>query len=103
MFFKESNLLSGGEEIYSNAASRTASIRSRSGSGRVSTNDLDRLSAPTAVLPPAAPVMPKNPRVYASVAEMKRMKVSRSIILKKFRVIPYRYDQKVRGRKFRLS
>ena len=71
----------GGEEIYSNSSSRTASIRSRSGSGRVSTTDLERLSAPTAVAPPAAPPMapgqssPRTPRVYASVAEMKRMRV----------------------------
>lgn len=64
------------EEIYSN--SRTASIRSRSGSGRISTTDLERLSTPTAVSPPAPPSQPgilRTPRVYASVAEMKRVKV----------------------------
>ena len=64
-----------GEEIYSNSTSRTASIRSRSGSGRVSSSDLERLSAPTAVAPPAPPSQQRTPRVYASVAEMKRMKV----------------------------
>ncbi len=67
------------EDIYSNSSSRTASIRSRSGSGRVSTTDLERLSAPTVVAPPAPPseagVSPRSPRVYASVAEMKRMRV----------------------------
>lgn len=64
------------EEIYSN--SRTASIRSRSGSGRISTTDLERLSIPTAVSPPAPPSQTgilRTPRVYASVAEMKRVKV----------------------------
>ena len=66
------------EDIYSNSSSsRTASIRSRSGSGRVSTTDLERLSIPTAVIPPAPPSENnRSPRVYASVAEMKRMRVS---------------------------
>jgi hypothetical protein len=65
------------EDIYSNSSSsRTASIRSRSGSGRVSTTDLERLSIPTAVSPPAPPAENnRSPRVYASVAEMKRMRV----------------------------
>lgn len=69
------------EDIYSNSSSsRTASIRSRSGSGRVSTTDLERLSIPTAVIPPAPPAENnRSPRVYASVAEMKRMRVSLSL------------------------
>ncbi len=72
----------GGEEVYANGtASRTASIRSRSGSGRVSTTDLERLTIPTAVAPPAPPTSgqssPRSPRVYASVAEMKRMRVKK--------------------------
>uniref|UniRef100_A0A0P5I0W8 SH3 and multiple ankyrin repeat domains protein n=1 Tax=Daphnia magna TaxID=35525 RepID=A0A0P5I0W8_9CRUS len=68
------------EEIYSNSSSsRTASIRSRSGSGRVSTTDLERLSIPTAVVPPAPPSESnRSPRVYASVAEMKRMRKLKS-------------------------
>lgn len=81
--YADSSIADGenGEEIYSNSSSRTASIRSRSGSGRVSTTDLERLSIPTAVDPPAPPMhspgqsSPRTPRVYASVAEMKRMRV----------------------------
>lgn len=76
------------EDIYSNSTTRTASIRSRSGSGRVSTTDLERLSAPTVVVPPAPPMMdiaPRTPRVYASVAEMKRMRVS--IVVCRFRIL----------------
>ena len=78
-FLSEASQLSGGEvggeEIYANgtSSSRTASIRSRSGSGRVSTTDLERLTILTAVSPPAAPPTssPRSPQVYASVAEMK--------------------------------
>lgn len=71
------------EDIYSNSSSsRTASIRSRSGSGRVSTTDLERLSIPTAVSPPAPPAENnRSPRVYASVAEMKRMRVKAFLLL----------------------
>ncbi|XP_046439349.1 SH3 and multiple ankyrin repeat domains protein 3-like isoform X6 [Daphnia pulex] len=72
------------EDIYSNSSSsRTASIRSRSGSGRVSTTDLERLSIPTAVSPPAPPAENnRSPRVYASVAEMKRMRKTSAELLK---------------------
>ena len=92
------------EDIYSNSSSsRTASIRSRSGSGRVSTTDLDRLSIPTAVIPPAPPAENnRSPRVYASVAEMKRMRVRLSLsfqVLKRNEIMLFLF----RSRRHRLS